>query len=409
MSKTFPLRAFYLIGAVLSLFALAFFTVPFFLSPETYESDAFSLFSLPKNRATAIVATIPPTPTPIIHLKTPKPLRAIYMTACAASSQTLRARIIKLTETTEINAVIINIKDETGKISIPTANTTFAAAYKTAGCPVPDMKQLVEEFHRRNVYTIARIAVFQDPYLVKLHPEWAVRRASDGGIWKDRKGISWLEVKATPVWDYVAALARESYSLGFDEINFDYVRFPSDGNMQDISYRFYHPSKETKAQAVKDFFIGIHDRLKNLGAPISVDLFGMVSTNYDDLGIGQVLEDALPYFDYIAPMVYPSHYPPGWGGYKNPATVPYQVIKYNLDIAVKRAIAASTTPDKIRPWLQDFNLGAVYDAPMIKLEKKAVYDAGLDSWMMWDPKNLYTTEAYLPKQQGQTVKSSPTP
>jgi hypothetical protein len=317
------------------------------------------------------------------------------MTACAASSRTFRDRFFDLMASTEINSVVINIKDETGKISINTGSATFTDAYRTSGCPVPAMKDFVAELHRRGVYVIARIAVFQDPHLVKKHPEWAVRRSSDGGIWKDHKGISWLEVKATPVWDYAAELARESYKMGFDEINFDYIRFPSDGNMNDIRYSFFKPKTETKAQAMRDFFAGMHDRLKNLGAPISVDLFGMTCTNTDDLGIGQVLEDALPYFDYVAPMIYPSHYPPGWNGYKNPATMPYQVVKINLDAAVGRAIAASSSPNKIRPWIQDFNLGATYDAPMIKAQLNAAKAAGIESYMVWDPKNIYTKAAYL--------------
>jgi hypothetical protein len=257
------------------------------------------------------------------------------------------------------------------------------------------MKEFVAELHKNNIYAIARIAVFQDPDLVKKHPGWAVKRASDGAVWRDRKGIAWLEVKATPVWDYVAALAKESEKIGFDEINFDYIRFPSDGNMKDIAYTYYSPAKQTKADAVKDFFRGINERTKSLGIPVSVDLFGMAATNYDDLGIGQVLENALPYFDYVTLMVYPSHYPPGYNGYKKPATVPYEIIKYNMDIAVKRAIAASSSPLKLRPWIQDFNLGATYDAPMIRAQIKATYDAGLTSWMSWDPKNIYTKGGYL--------------
>jgi len=140
----------------------------------------------------------------------------------------------------------------------------------------------------------------------------------------------------------------------------------------------------------------IHERTKDLGIPISVDLFGMASTNYDDLGIGQILENALPYFDFVTLMVYPSHYPPGYHGYKQPATVPYKIVKYNMDMAVSRAIAADSDPAKIRPWIQDFDLGATYDALMIRAQIQATYDAGLNSWMSWDPRNIYTTGAYLP-------------
>jgi len=379
-----------LAGTAVAFFLFSFIILPVFASPRVYEN-------IGKVVATSTVPTITTASTtpPVTHIKPPKAVKSIYMTQCIAGSKTLRARLVKMAQDTEINAIVINIKDETGKISIKTDNPLFKEGYATAGCRAPDMKEFVAELHRNNIYAIARIAVFQDPDLVKKHPGWAVKRASDGAVWRDRKGIAWLEVKATPVWDYVAALAKESEKIGFDEINFDYIRFPSDGNMRDIAYTYYKPAEETKANAVKDFFKGIHDRTKDLGIPVSVDLFGMASTNYDDLGIGQVLENALPYFDYVTLMVYPSHYPAGYNGYKNPATVPYEIVKYNMDAAVKRAIAASSTPSKIRPWIQDFNLGATYDAPMIRAQIKATYDAGLTSWMSWDPKNIYTTGGYL--------------
>ncbi|MCX6713128.1 MAG: hypothetical protein NTY66_02895 [Candidatus Vogelbacteria bacterium] len=391
--------AYFFVAALVVILGVGFFVFGSAFGSRVYVNKALSL-SAPGASSTVLAAT---TTTPSVrHLKTPSAVWSIYMTACAASSATLRAHIFQTLEGTELNSVVINIKDETGKISINTGNPKFTEAYKTAGCPVPDMKQLVESFHKKNIYVIARIAVFQDPFLVKKHPEWAVKRASDGGVWKDRKGISWLEVKAVPVWDYTAELAKESYKLGFDEINLDYIRFPSDGNMNDIAYSFYKPKEEAKHQAVRDFFVGMHNRLKDLGAPISVDLFGMTCTNTDDLGIGQVLEDALPNFDFVAPMIYPSHYPPGWNGYKNPATMPYQVVKINMDAAVKRAIAASSSPSKIRPWIQDFNMGATYDASMIKAQLNAAKAAGLYGYMVWDPKNLYTKAAYLKRATSTT-------
>jgi len=388
INKNFQkISVFVFAGAVVLFFLFAFVIPP-----------AFANLAVDENESENIVdSTIPDTTTsPITHLKTPKAVKSIYMTQCIAGNKRLRARLVKLAQDTEINAIVINIKDETGKVDHKTDNPLFAKAYATARCRASDMKDFVAFLHRNDIYAIARIAVFQDPDLVKKHPEWAVKRASDGAVWRDRKGITWLEVKATPVWDYVAALAEEAEKIGFDEINFDYVRFPSDGNMSDIAYTYFDSSEETKADAVKDFFRGIHERTKDLGIPISVDLFGMASTNYDDLGIGQILENALPYFDFVTLMVYPSHYPPGYHGYKQPAIVPYKIVKYNMDMAVSRAIAADSDPAKIRPWIQDFNLGAIYDALMIRAQIQATYDAGLNSWMSWDPRNIYTTGAYLP-------------
>ncbi|OGT06555.1 MAG: hypothetical protein A2103_03150 [Gammaproteobacteria bacterium GWF2_41_13] len=369
---------FIFVGAVILFFSFVFAIQPAFAGLQVDENEDGSM-------------TVP-----IVHVKTPEAVKSIYMTQCTAGNKRLRTRLVKLAQDTEINAIVINIKDETGKVAIKTDNPLFAEAYATARCRASDMRDFIAFLHQNDIYVIARIAVFQDPDLVKKHPEWAVKRASDGAVWRDRKGITWLEVKATPVWDYVAALAQEAEKIGFDEINFDYVRFPSDGNMRDIAYTYFDSSKETKADAVKDFFQGLHERTRDLGIPISVDLFGMASTNYDDLGIGQILENALPYFDFVTLMVYPSHYPPGYNGHKQPATVPYKIVKYNMDMAVSRTIEAGFNPVKIRPWIQDFHLGATYNALMIRAQIQATYDAGLSSWMSWDPKNIYTMGGYLP-------------
>ena len=135
-------------------------------------------------------------------------------------------------------------------------------------------------------------------------------------------------------------------------------------------------------------------RLDAIGVPISLDLFGITTVNYDDLNIGQVLEKAAPYADYIAPMVYPSHYPTGFQNLTNPAEHPYPVINDAMLKASHRLRVIGEDPKKLRPWLQDFDLGADYTADMIRAQKKAVYDAGLDSWMFWDPRNIYTQEAF---------------
>ena len=191
-------------------------------------------------------------------------------------------------------------------------------------------------------------------------------------------------------------IAKESYALGFDEINFDYIRFPSDGDMKDISYQYFDKKVETRAQVLKRFYSYLWLELKPLGIPISADLFGLTTSSLDDLGIGQVLVEAAPYFDYIAPMVYPSHFASGYIGLAKPATKPYEVVKDSMTKASARLLAASSTPAKLRPWLQDFDLGATYTAEMVRTQIQATYDSGLTSWMLWDPSNRYTPAALLP-------------
>jgi hypothetical protein len=306
-------------------------------------------------------------------------------------------------ETTELNAVVIDIKDSTGTVSFP-VDASIESGGK--GCVVADMENFIAALHESGIYVIGRISVFQDPAYTALHPELAVKSKSTGGVWKDRKGLSFVDVGAKPYWDRIVALAKASYDVGFDEVNFDYVRYPSDGNMDDANYT-WTVGTSTKAAMLQSFFSYLSDSLRDpesapgLERPVtSADLFGMTTTVKDDMGIGQVLENALPYFDYVAPMVYPSHYPATWSGFANPAAHPYDVIKIAMSRGVEREAAlrlssgqATSTPSKLRPWLQDFDLGADYGAPEVDAQIKATYDTGLASWMIWNAGNTYTVAA----------------
>jgi len=335
------------------------------------------------------------------HIETPEKTKVIYMTACAASTPSFRKTLEDLVETTEINSIILNIKDETGKIAFNMTDPILQEAeadLSKGQCKISDIKALIKSWHDKGIYVIGRVPVFQDPHLVATRPDLAVKQSKDGLVWKDYKGISWLDAGAQEVWDYVILLSKESYNLGFDEINFDYIRFPSDGNMREIYYpvseeRIILDPERGKAKVMQEFFVYLSNQMRKEGIPTSADLFGMVTTNSDDLNIGQVLEYALPFFDYVCPMVYPSHYPTGFIGLGNPAEHPYEVIKYSMDSAVKKAQNASSSPDQLRPWLQDFDLGANYDAAKVRAQIQATYDVGLDSWLLWSASNRYTKEA----------------
>lgn len=339
----------------------------------------------------------------VTHLPTPRPVKALYLTSWAAGTPSLRDHVIGLVEATEANAVVVDIKDYSGRLAFEVDNKKLMASGVVEE-RIPNIKEFIADLHAKDIYVIGRISTFQDSFLVKSRPDLAVKRASDGAVWKDRKGVSWLDQGSKEVWDYVITIAEESYAVGFDELNFDYIRFPSDGDMNDIAYDFYDKEKKTKSEQMKEFYAYLTKELDHLDIPLSADLFGMTTTNKDDLGIGQILEDALTYFDYVGPMVYPSHYPPTWNGYKKPAENPYEIIKLAMEGAIVKAdtVASSTgssqavVRNKLRPWLQDFDLGATYTADMVRAQIKATYDVGLDSWMLWDPANKYTPGALLP-------------
>jgi hypothetical protein len=333
----------------------------------------------------------------VLHLPTPESVKAIYMTSWAAGTPSFRTRLTKLLDETEANAVVIDIKDYSGKLAFPILKEDVAR-YEAVEKRIPDIIELNNDLHERGVYIIGRVSVFQDTHMTKMRPEIAVLNAVTGSVWKDQKGLSWVDPASREVWDYIVAIANESYKLGFDEINFDYVRFPSDGDVKNLQYPiFINATTTSRRETIQKFFSYATGEIrKEKEYPkLSADLFGMTTTATGDMGIGQVLEDALPYFDYVAPMVYPSHYPGGFNGWKNPASVPYETISYVMESAKDRAIAASSSPLKLRPWLQDFDLGAEYTADMVRAQIEATYDVGLTSWMLWDPSNKYTAGALL--------------
>ncbi|MFH1473042.1 MAG: putative glycoside hydrolase [bacterium] len=336
----------------------------------------------------------------VTHLPTPDPVKALYMTSCVAGTPSWRESLANLIDTTELNAVVIDIKDATGTITF-NDETLQNNATVTKGCKVQDLRKFIDELHTRGIYVIGRISVFQDPYYTTLRPEFAVKSLNTGDVWRDFKKLSFIDVGALPYWDYIVEISKRSYELGFDELNFDYVRYPSDGSMGDTNYT-WAVGTTTKPEMLENFFKYLHSNLSSLGAKTSVDLFGMTATIENDMNIGQVLERALPYFDYVSPMVYPSHYPKTWNGFANPAEHPYEVVKIAMTSAVAREqlwnIAngiATSTPSKMRPWLQDFDLGADYDVDKVRAQIQATYDSGLTSWLVWNAGNKYTSEAYL--------------
>jgi len=333
---------------------------------------------------------------PVTHIKTPENVRALYMSGWVAGSKDFRNSLVKIVDETELNAVVIDIKDSTGKLSF-SIDDPLIKKIGSAENRIKNIRELTALLHSKNIYIIGRISTFQDPYLTKIKPEWAIKKSSDGGIWKDRKGLSFIDPTNENAREYILSIALKSYDEGFDEINFDYIRYPSDGNMKDINYNLKEGA--TRGDNMEDFFKYLSTEIKkNENIPISGDLFGLTTEAKDDMGIGQLWEKAIPYFDFLCPMVYPSHYPSGHAGYKNPASYPYEVVNRALLGAIAKTKAVNQDISKIRPWLQDFDMGATYTKDMVRAQMKAGYDNDLNSWMLWDPSNKYTPSALLPEK-----------
>ena len=322
----------------------------------------------------------------------PEKVNALYATIWSASSASKIDYLLGLIKETEANALVIDIKDFSGNIAYKTEDPEITK-YGTESPIIKDISALVDKLHSQNVYAIARVVVFQDPSLAKSRPDLAIKNAKTGALWLDNKDLSWVDPASEEVWKYNERIAQNAFAKGFDEVNFDYIRFPSDGPLADMSFPF-HNGERTKKETIKDFFIHLRESLK--GEVISADLFGLVTSASDDMGIGQYLEDAYGNFDFLCPMVYPSHFASGFIGYKNPAAYPYEVVKYSGERAEGRISAlvpeGEKPKSKLRPWLQDFNLGAAYGENEIKLQIKAVAETSDAGWMIWDPKNNYTKQ-----------------
>ncbi|MFA6365382.1 MAG: putative glycoside hydrolase [Candidatus Paceibacterota bacterium] len=326
----------------------------------------------------ATISGVPAAATTTSPIAMPQEVRAIYITASTAGSKKRVEELITFVHKSGMNAIVVNIKDGDG-------------VYLGSG-----MKEFVERLKKENIYSIARMVVFQDNYFAKLHPEFALKTASST-LWIG-KGYAWIDPSVRKVWEYNAEIALRALNDGFSEINLDYVRFPADGNLNDIVYPAYDGNTK-KQKIIADFSAYMKSRIKERypERALSLDVFAYSLLTDGDVGIGQRFADLIDSYDAIAPMVYPSHFSPGNFEFENPAEEPYEVVLATL----QNGIFAMNEQGKhtiIRPWLQDFNMGAVYNREKIQAEIRAVRDAGLTTgWMMWNPSNRYDISKYETK------------
>jgi hypothetical protein len=333
----------------------------------------------------------------IPHLSVPETVKGIYVTSDAYGEKRLFDKLLSLVGRTELNSMVIDLKDSRGALAFDTDHPDLEP-YAAKRRPLGELSSVAENLHAEGIYVIARIPVFQDRHYAEARTELTVKR-SGGGIWRDRRGIPWLDPSSQEVWKYNVEIASAAWLAGFDEIQFDYIRFPSDGDLSTLRYDFYDKSK-TKYEAMGEFFEYLDKELRQkLGARISVDLFGLVMWQHEyDLGIGQRLREAMPRFDWISPMVYPSHYASGFQGFANPALYPYEVVRDNMARGQKlreqmAAEGGGAALAKFRPWLQDFDLGADYGADRVRAQIRASMEEGASGWLLWNAGNVYTESA----------------
>lgn len=321
------------------------------------------------------------------------PVRAVYLSYYGVGSSALREYIFDLIEHTELNSVVIDVKSDEGFVPYETQVALAMEAGVRGPVGVQNFDTLLARLRARGVRTIARIVVFKDNVLARHRADWAVRDARTGGAWRDGERSTWIDPFREESWAYAVALAREAAFKGFDEIQFDYLRFPGDGRLEDA--RYARPSTQiTRIAAVTGFLALAREALRGTSATLAVDVFGYTAFNDTDTDVGQRIEDLAPLVDYLCPMAYPSSYHRGLPGYPNPVAHPYEIV---FETVNRMRTRTAHTAVQVRPWIQDFRDYAFdrrsFGVAEVRAQMKAAEEAGAAGWMLWNPSNRYTVDA----------------
>jgi hypothetical protein len=321
------------------------------------------------------------------------PIKGIYVTAHSAGGGRLES-LLKLVDSTELNSMVIDIKDDDGYITYPTT-TPELQKIGASKKYISDVNGLMLTLKEHDIYPIARIVVFKDTVLARKQPELSFRH-QDGTIWKNGRGDSFVNPYRKEVWDYNIAVAKEAAKLGFKEIQFDYVRFP-EGFEKKAAYLTYNKTEQSRVDAVAGFVKYAREQLEPLGVRVSVDIFGYAASVPAAEGIGQDFVKISNDVHVISPMVYPSHYSTGWFKQKDPDRSPYETIKGAMLDTHKKLDPTLDLKPIIRPWIQDFTaswLGAghymKYGKPEVEAQIKALQDTGIKEYLLWNAGNKYS-------------------
>jgi len=350
----------------------------FTLRVDRYEHTSVSISAEDEagNRREILVDTAPP-----------PQVKGIHVSIWVAADKSFFRKMVDLVKRTELNGIEIDIKDETGRIAYPSEVPLAKEVGSALTSGGVDIERAMDKCWYNDIYPIARMVCFKDPFLASRRPDLAVR-AQNGGLWGNGQ---WLDPYNREVWDYLLAIAQEACRKGFKEIQLDYVRFPSDGNTATCVY----PADDgkSKEQTIVEFLRFMREGLKPLGAVLSADVFGLTASDQGSMGIGQDVAAMAQHLDYLCPMVYPSHYNPGEYKIGDPEANPHDTVYRSLVDFQKKL---EGTNCKLRPWLQDFSLRLNYGATEVLAQIRACYELGIPEWLLWDPHCTFTEEALQP-------------
>lgn len=347
--------------------------------------------------ASAVTDTVIPEPaapddsTPSVAASEDLPIvRGLYVNRFAAQSTKRMRRFIEIADATEINALVIDVKDEFG-LNIPSQDPMLQKNAGTAGV-IPNVRQLMDTLKAHGILPIARIVVFKDSVAARANPDHVIRKA-DGSAWRDKQGLTWVNPYDETIWEYNFRVGEEAVKLGFGEIQFDYIRFPEPYKSLPAQV-FPNEKGRSKPDVLAQFLRTANARFDKLNIRTTADVFGLVTTVGGALEVGQEWEKISPAVDVVLPMTYPSHYPRGAFGLARPNAEPYKIQLTAISRARQRDAKLGLTGEHVRPWIQAFSLGQPpYDASHVRDQMRGVYDAGYNGWVWWHPGSKY--EPYL--------------
>jgi hypothetical protein len=324
----------------------------------------------------------------------PDGIHGIYLTGWTAGVKRRFDALVGLVDRTELNAMVIDVKDD-GKVSFD-VGVPLVTKIGANRRMISHIDRLIATLGAHHILPIARIACFRDTPLAKAHPELAVQTAK-GKVWFDKTHHAWLNPFDRRCWDYNVDVALSAARHGFKVIQFDYVRFPSEGKVSTLVYRG-EPKGKLRRDQIREFLEYARSRIKPEGVWFSADVFGLTSIVKDDMGIGQTRTNVAGEVDLLCPMVYPSHYAHGEYGIKDPNSSPHAIVHKSVADAVKRLQEVRTC--RLCPWLQDFSLhGVRYGAKQVKAQLKAIRELGIKDFLLWNPKCRYTEAALARREQ----------
>ncbi|HUQ83755.1 MAG TPA: putative glycoside hydrolase [Gemmatimonadaceae bacterium] len=325
-------------------------------------------------------------------------IRGLYVNRFAAQSTKRMRKLMDIADSTEINAFVIDVKDEFG-LNIPSQDPLLVKNAGKAGV-IPNVKALMDTLKAHDILPIARIVVFKDSVAARANPDHVIRKA-DGSAWHDKQGLTWVNPYDEAIWEYVLRVSEEAVKLGFGEIQYDYIRFPEPYKSLPTQV-FPNEKGRSKPDVLAQFLKTANARMDKVNVRVTADIFGLVTTVGGPLEIGQEWEKVSPAVDVVLPMTYPSHYPRGAFNIARPNAEPYKIQQIAIARAKARDAKLGLSGERVRPWIQAFSLGQPkYDASHVKEQMRGIYDAGYNGWVWWHPGSIY--EPFIPALEKKLV------